>query len=532
MNFTEPWIIKKRRAINTLVRLGAVHYARSLDIMYHGRSGDGSPWKVEAVNNSGNNTGNHNVYNVAGLYTSSAEHAKAFAQERAREKKGIPEVHKIESIDSDAVVFNISFNPANLSGKDRYDFNQAMEVLSQLSVTNAKPIKFEYRDVLARLYTLRSRYQDKYSYVSKDAFERIIQELKKDNDVKQVFNRSESKLREFVLDYIQSYNTRIALKRDPAYVLRHYKSGLKVLQVNGSEYPISSEYIAAWCTHNHIVGTKDRINSATIDKEIDACHLFDTKKIMSQKQRGEQLYKFLNTYGQLSSDLNKGLDDNTRAFLISATSQEIMDCICQDPKLKALFDKDGGIWEKWTVGQHTQSVIDFFDRYYQDEIPDSLKPCLKISMIAHDLGKGIAVENSISQQEANLQVSSILYNALGISAELRQMINFIINDSQMYTTAVLKGSGTKSGITTACYQAYKRIFRKEPTQNEVEGLKNLCVMLQQCDSGAYTRYSAVKSGTGKIKYYIGGGNDNFTNSFVLDEQGKPRLKVFYNDRVL
>ena len=56
-------------------------------------------------------------------------------------------------------------------------------------------------------------------------------------------------------------------------------------------------------------------------------------------------------------------------------------------------------------------------------------------------------------------------------------------------------------------------------------------MQQQCDSGAYTRYSAVPHQNGQSKHYVGGGNDIFTDSFVKDEKGVPRLSVFLDDRV-
>ena len=56
-----------------------------------------------------------------------------------------------------------------------------------------------------------------------------------------------------------------------------------------------------------------------------------------------------------------------------ASMQEIK----KDPKCKELFDLDAGIWEKWTVGQHTESVIDFFDRYFADSVPKEIIPFIK-----------------------------------------------------------------------------------------------------------------------------------------------------------
>ena len=109
MQFTQTLLEKKQAAIAVLERLGAVIKAKDSSIMYHGRSGDGSPWGVVSVDNGGNNTGNHNVYSVPGLYTTYSIYAREFAVARARDKKGVPEVHKIESLDDDAIIFNTSF---------------------------------------------------------------------------------------------------------------------------------------------------------------------------------------------------------------------------------------------------------------------------------------------------------------------------------------------------------------------------------------------------------------------------------------
>jgi hypothetical protein len=46
--------------------------------------------------------------------------------------------------------------------------------------------------------------------------------------------------------------------------------------------------------------------------------------------------------------------------------------------------------------------------------------------------------------------------------------------------------------------------------------------LQECDSCAYTRYATIRE-SGKS---VDGGDDNFTNSFVFNRRGEPRLRCF------
>ena len=52
------------------------------------------------------------------------------------------------------------------------------------------------------------------------------------------------------------------------------------------------------------------------------------------------------------------------------------------------------------------------------------------------------------------------------------------------------------------------------------GLLRICVVIQECDSGAYTRYAKIPEG----RITVTGANDKFTNSFELNSRGDPRLK--------
>ena len=69
---------------------------------------------------------------------------------------------------------------------------------------------------------------------------------------------------------------------------------------------------------------------------------------------------------------------------------------------------------------------------------------------------------------------------------------------------------------------YSKVLKTRPSKEDIKGFAELAIILQTCDSGAYTRYARVTETNGAV---IGGGNDRFTESFTIVD-GKPRLKAF------
>jgi hypothetical protein len=74
----------------------------------------------------------------------------------------------------------------------------------------------------------------------------------------------------------------------------------------------------------------------------------------------------------------------------------------------------------------------------------------------------------------------------------------------------------------ACENALYEAFGRVPKKEEIDAFKRVCVVLQQCDSGAYTFYAQIREGDKMVT----GGNESFTESFILDENNNPRLRNF------
>lgn len=515
---------RRKRAVETLVKLGAMKYFSDLDL-YHGRAGDGSEWKVKTnFNNAGNATGNRNVNKVSGLYVAEEQIAASFAEKRAMQLTGTqPEVYKIVSTDKDAVLFNSMFNEDQLRPADREKYRQAMMDLTLPLPTQGNPIKFEHRQAWKIVLNHLEKRKTAQNAWTCNWCEEIILELKQDKQIQQIFKFDLTDLQKFVYDAVGSINAQSFLKKDSANVIYAYTSGQD--QIQG--YPINSSCISAWCDANHIVGVQQQVISATLRKNINTCHIFNMKKIKEEKQYGQMMTRIVNNYGAITTSLKKVIKSKKdNEFLIKATPSEIMERIKQDKHCKELYNMDSGVWENWTVGQHTEAVIDFFDRYFADSVPEELIPFLKITMLAHDIGKGVDVQNGKRNSPESVEQANHLFKALGIKKDYAKLIKFAISDSQQYTSSVLLTGRPKLinnlSFKKACENAISEAFGRIPTKSEVDAFKRVCVVLQQCDSGAYTYYAQIREGNKTVT----GGNERFTDSFILDENNNPRLRNF------
>lgn len=160
---------------------------------------------------------------------------------------------------------------------------------------------------------------------------------------------------------------------------------------------------------------------------------------------------------------------------------------------------------------------------------------MKLILLSHDIGKGEAVKRGINQIKANEIYMNTLFDYLKVPVKIRKLVKFVVNDSQSYTSQILlkNSNPTKEAseqfiyekqaikrLNDKCYNILYEIYNSNPTTAEVDTLRNLCLILQFCDSGAYTFYAKIKEGNA----YITGGNKNFTDSFEITNKNTPILK--------
>ena len=273
MEVFEVYKAKRDRAMQTLARLGAIRFADNME-MFHGRSGDGSPWKVNPqYNNAGNNTGHHNLYNVSGLYAASESVAKRFAIARSR-TGGVPEVHQIMAQEG-AVLVDMHFSYSSLTQAQRVEFRQALNILNDFPITKGVVIPFEKREIftLAKNAIEEVKNKSKTSALPAAAVTDITNTLSKEPIIRQTF-ASKNELHLFIQDFVGAINSKVWLLNNMKGVINNYMTNSSP-NIDNVEYPLSSKYISAWCANNGVIGAITDIDSATLGGRVnDIVHIF------------------------------------------------------------------------------------------------------------------------------------------------------------------------------------------------------------------------------------------------------------------
>ena len=541
---------QRQEAINKLVELGVMHYVKDLNT-YHGRAGNGSGWQVNPnFNNAGNNTGNRNVSKISVLYTGEFDIAKRFASARRSTYNPQIETYKIVPQSQDYVIFDRTFNIGSLTPRQRAEFASAMETLTSIPVLKLSPIKFEHREAYPYIrQEIRRRFSQMPSGLFRDEdIEDVCISLTNNTSVMRVF-KTESEMRECVTKIIAASNTKRLMRLVPNAQLRNTLRGNDSMEITidgGDQFSvkISPECALNLCKEIGIVGAKEAVYSATLDEDIDIVEYFDLKSVVTEQQLSDKTNHANEVFGKLSGNVESIIKDKEVVeFFQNASAKELMQYIYQNPKIADMLSKSSGVWEGYTVGQHIEAVLTFLDEYKINEIPKQVLPLMKIAILAHDLGKGYAVDPNSpwygKHKEANKAFAHELYSELGVDPQYTEIIDFIFTEGQDFTSQYYFGKPNNESIVQgkdeinrnmqrSCYNIVNRLLNGSASISDARGLQKLCITLQQCDSGAYTRYATINAGDG---LYYCGGSDRFTKSFTIGSDGNPRLKTYKDEHI-
>ncbi len=544
-----------KNAIDTLIDLGLiVKFDDSLEL-YHGRVGKkGEEWSVDPnFSNAENSTGNLNVNSVDALNASDKETAENFANARTlvaiaqgENKNSIePQVHRIVA-DGEAYIFAYK----TIDPKDQQKVEDAMLTLLGTNLSRLSPVSYEDRMMGGRIYSVIKEYlsKSKQAILTAEATKEIARQLTSEENLRAMFSdinipylgdggTLESHVKNLVYQIAGAVNTKYALLKNPAVVLDRYvlgdhetTDGLELWRVpvrqnvDGKDVtiktflPMSSAFVSSLLDSSNIVGYRQRIASVTVGRNIDSYFLFDKERINTEKVIGDKQRRIVEEYENLealcknifakSKKKNKDLFD----VLENGTTEEIMDYVSSMKSLAPFYEKRSGVWEGFTIKEHTESVLRWFDTNYKNALPKNVETFMKICILSHDIGKGVAYENGIMQSEANRRYAPLAFDTLGLDKRLSRLGQYIIGDSQKKTTLyyIRRQEDAKKEFTAEAKSILGDYLGDDPTPEEIEGLWQLCSILQNCDSGSYTRRGITRKSTG----YHKNANFQFTASFT------------------
>lgn len=507
---------EKYRALETLKDLGVLIPLSGLET-YHGRAGhpdeEGS-WEIDPhFKNGGDDSGNANVNRRPTLYAGREDVARDFAQARVQQKShalevGTPEfeaeVHAIELHDTDAVVFNHNFNRENLSQAQLSEYYAALEKLL-LPLTEGSPLAFEDRGAWDRLA----------QFVQSLGARKIIS----DNDTEWLIAASGMN-EETVLQIVGGINAQQLAKSNPGYLVNRLVGSAEDLshgrvQVDGEWVgaPLNLEYVQKYLHEAHIVGVQQPVYSATLDRYLDIVSFFDLDETktadMREREREQSWYsyggladKFEGMIGREAREANPLMSRLTDAH---ARPEQLMHDARKVPGYEEVFRGKAGVWEGFTLGEHTETVLRNFEETYADMIPVGLLAPMRLAIMTHDIGKNEAVArlDKFEQSKANTAQAVDFLQKLGVDARHQNVIiSMIALGSDLAYLIDVKGVGgnAKKGMFQLAQGTMREFLGREPSQEEMRAFVVMCQVLQRCDGGAYTSMAVTRPEDGGSRY--------------------------------
>ena len=504
----------KIAAFETFKRLG-IFLPVSDMTLYHGRAAnaDGSEFVFNPrFSNAGNNTGNRN-YNKIDAFnvTEDYEIAKEFGDARAR-KTGVKnsEVHRIACYDPNAVTINTSYDITKLSDEDKTAYYQAKRELNKFSLFESSPVPFDRRGIA--LPTKEKIWQcpkNKQGFITPTALKQFTKEQQLDE--------------ELATQLASAYNSRMLLGISPSIAVDNLKQDQRYIELDKEKCPLDMLAIATWCDKNHVIGATTSMDSATLGKYIGDVHfLFDLSKINTEekveKDKAEGKKKFAG-FSKMFYDLQGN----------SEQTQQLMTTLSQSPKaliqwasavkgFENVFNQDAGVWENFTVGEHTQTTLQQFEDTYRYKIPQEMIPIINLILIVHDIGKGEASKNhdsheqvSRNQNKYNVAMSREFLDKLNIDPRLQDIIGSIISDGKDLSFKSFMGKKDASGQAKVHFTALLNKHGISTQNDEIGGIMKVCRILQSCDGAAYTPMAVTVNKDGVA--YINA-NHKFAESFL------------------
>lgn len=484
---------EKYKAIETLTELGLFVPLRYIEA-WHGRAGDGTDWVIDPrLRNGYGQNDNDNVNQRSTIYAGMKDIAQRFADIRTRQKgrdRFQSEIHRIISEDTDAVVIDSTFSLHQLDEDGRQKYNNALRTLS-IGLSEGAPPSFAagQRGVVEAYYTDRRTHR---SHSTDD----IIARTGQDPAEIQRLNGAE--------------RARHTLLHSPTDAANHMLASRAAADITPGVQAGYVEYIESWFKNAHVVGLSQKVHSATLGQSITMATFFDLLNVQTEgavNRRRDRRARTLGSAGLLMGNATKESYD-TRAHPIMkmlantyVAPRSLIEKADAVRGFKGRFEQPSGVWEGFTLGQHTETVLRNFDETYADALPVNLLLPMRLTMLVHDIGKPIAAaEGKKSQQAAYNERDAKRFMAeLGVDTSLQAVVLGIMGKG--CDLALEMDAYKHSEAGPALQQFAKETLIKAYGSDRVDagsiqGFVAMCRMFRVCDGGAYTDMAVTRTPSG------------------------------------
>ena len=536
-------------AAKKLKRTGSLIPAAGLEL-YHGRAFEGDFVVNPFFNNSGNNTGNHNINKgEKALHVASYQTAKEFANARALSKGTEAEIVKMTIPDEEASFFDCSRDPADRAKhveEDRKGFAESLPDPIASTVLSME----DYQSIDHRALDFFIQHAARNPIIPKERVPEIAKIL-------HISVEGASKL-------VGSINARSSVLNSPdphgrmtnnIYGLLDYPGDVVTLSmtVTGTgkdgkpteqsmDCPINREYIHQWMRDMHIIGIKGNVQSATLGFKLltDAYEVFSLDEIKSVEQREAAKESRKRNFGSAALRIHRIMNKpesapapETPLSYLSMdrriTPRELIDSakrVSQD--FQNLFEGDAGNREGFTIEEHTETALELFDSSYKSNLPRSVFDFGRLCLLVHDIGKGEARRNGQAQNSYNAQRAAEFLQSIGAPREVITAIPIIITEGMdaAHGTVVEKTPQARSELWRVSCKITQTLFHIDERSGDYTGcvnaVYNLCRALMECDGASYSEHAVTRRRKDNLTHR--NNNTRFGATFNSNNEGYIRAK--------
>jgi hypothetical protein len=427
------------------------------------------------------------------------------------------EVHEIVTADTDATVLDFSFDETKLDDEDRAKYQKALKVLA-LPITEGSPVSFDDRDKVQPFVAAVQQAKKTGYLLSSDVTELAV-----------AANVDER----VALQLASAFNTRHIAQVRPSYLVSELiKCPTDIfaasLEIDGEkqDVPINLEYVQRFLREAHIVGVKQSISSATLNRDITSVSFFDLEKTITDKgleAERKDTWQRLGGMATALSQINQGEAKPKQPLLhmlsdVYAKPDKLVAAAKDVEGYDAIFKGDAGNWEGFTLAEHTETVLRNFDESFAENLPVELLAPMRLAILSHDVGKPIAAAQGEKhkQMEYNVTQANDFLSKLGVDDKLKDLLIAIIGEGEELAFQIeVRGAGepAQAAMRELATKTLRNFYDSESiTDEQITGFTEMCKMLQVCDGGAYTSMAITRptvKGSGRYR-----NAPSFNNSFA------------------
>ena len=293
--------------------------------------------------------------------------------------------------------------------------------------------------------------------------------------------------------------------------------GLFVLQDDKNRFvKCSVEYIGAALESLNIVGSVDggqMVNSP--QNGHGRAYFFDAGPEAEADQRKKVAREQMGPAGQAlghsfenNSPLLDLLGHNPRA-----TPETVVGAASQVEGFEPIFAADTGVWEGYTLAEHTETVLRNYERSFAGDLPAEIHAPLKLALLTHDIGKPEVADrdpkNKIDEYNNNLVRSQQFLEQIGVGQAGITYIHGLFEAVGKYANTYIHYDSDSFDDVRSLGRDTLLSIGVEPTPDSIEGFLEATSILFACDGGAYTSMATTRMPDGSQYRNYPEYNDSF-----------------------